>query len=82
VAAVWIGTRVRRPLIAFVLAWLLTPILTLFVEVVLWPWLRSLIPPNNDGTGAIMLPFFGIVTGLAAGCVAAIAVGRLHSKSV
>jgi membrane associated rhomboid family serine protease len=65
--AAWLGTLLRRPLIAFVLAWLLTPILTLVVEILLWPFLRALTPPDNDGTVAIMLPFFGIITGLVAG---------------
>lgn len=80
--AAWLGTRINRPLIAFVLAWLLTPPLTLGIEILLWPVLRALIPPNNDGTGAIMLPFFGIVTGLLAGGVAAIIVTRRGKKDL
>lgn len=72
VLAAWIGSRLRRTVLAFFFAWLLTPILTLVFELVLWPVLRSLIPPSNDGTGALMLPFFGVVTGLLAGGGAAI----------
>lgn len=79
--AAWFGTRLRRPLVAFVLAWLLTPILTLVVEILLWPVLRALIPPNNDGTGAIMLPFFGILTGVIAGGVSAISVARRTNRA-
>ena len=81
VIAAWLGTRIRRPLIAFFLAWVLTPVISLAFTVVFWPVLRELTPPNNDGTGAIMLPFLGIVTGLVAGIVAAIIVGRCCDKA-
>jgi hypothetical protein len=80
VIAGWFGTRVRRPVIAFFLAWIMTPIVTLIVTIALWPLLRALIPPDNDGTGAIMLPFLGIATGLVAGIVAAVIVGRRRDK--
>lgn len=79
--AAWVGTRVRRSLIAFVLAWILTPIVSVIVTLVLWPVLRAMIPSNNDGTGAIMIPFFGIVTGLVAGIVAAMIVGRRRDRA-
>lgn len=76
VIAGWLGTLTGRPVPAFILTWILTPLITLGVTIVLWPLLRALTPPNNDGTGAIMIPFFGIATGLFAGIIAAVVVGR------
>ena len=80
VIAAWLGTRVRSPLIAFVLTWIATPLVSFLVTVVLAPVLRGLTPANNDGTGAIMIPFFGIVTGAIAGIVAAVIVKRRGSE--
>lgn len=80
VIAVWLGTRVRLPVVAFALAWVMTPIASWIITIVLWPILRALIPPNNDGTGAIMIPIFGIATGLIAGIVAAVIVRRRQDK--
>ena len=74
--AAWLGTRVRSPAVAFVLTWALTPLVSAVVTVLGIPVLRAITPANNDGTGAIMLPFFGIVTGLIAGIVAAEIVKR------
>lgn len=74
--AAWLGSRVRSPLIAFVLTWIATPFVSLVLTVALAPVLRGLIPANNDGTGAIMIPYFGIVTGVIAGTVAAVIVKR------
>lgn len=76
VLAGWIGTRVRSPVIAFVLTWVMTPLVSAVVTVLGTPVLRAITPANNDGTGTIMLPFFGIVTGLIAGIVAAVLVSR------
>jgi hypothetical protein len=80
--AMWIGTRVRRPLIAFLLTWIMTPVISLVVTIFLWPVLSALTPADNDGTGAIMLPFFGIVTGIVAGSVAALIVSRRRDMVV
>lgn len=74
--AAWLGTRVRSPLIALVLTWIATPLVSLVFTIVGTPVLRAITPAGNDGTGAIMLPFFGIVTGLIAGIVAARIVKR------
>lgn len=78
--ASWLGARVRWPWLAFVLAWLLTPFAMLLFVLALAPLLRALTPPGNDGTGAIMLPFVGIATGLVAGGVAAFAVARRRGE--
>ncbi len=74
--AAWLGTRVRSPLMAFVLTWIATPFVSFVLTVVFTPVLRAITPAGNDGTGAIMLPFIGIVTGLIAGIVAARIVKR------
>jgi hypothetical protein len=76
VIAAWIGTRVRSPLIAFVVTWVLTPLVSFVLTIVGTPILRAITPANNDGTGAIMIPFFGIATGAIAGIVAAVIVRR------
>ena len=76
VIAGWLGTRVRSPLIAFVLTWIATPFVSFVITVVFTPVLRAITPAGNDGTGAIMIPFFGIVTGVIAGIVAAMIVKR------
>jgi biotin transporter BioY len=76
VIAAWVGTRVRSPVIALVVTWLLTPLGSLVITVLGTPILRAITPANNDGTFAIMLPFFGIVTGLIAGIVASVIVKR------
>ena len=72
----WIGTRVRSPVIAFVVTWMLPPLVAAFLTALGTPVLRALTPAGNDGTGAIMIPFFGIVTGLIAGIVASVIVSR------
>ena len=79
--AAWLGTRVNSPVVAFVLKWIATPLVSLIFTVVLAPVLRELTPANNDGTGAIMIPYFGIATGVIAGIVAAIIVKRRQFKS-
>ncbi len=76
VIAAWLGSRVDSRLIAFVLTWILTPFVSFVLTVALAPVLRALTPANNDGTGAIMIPYFGIVTGLIAGIVASMIVKR------
>ena len=81
VLAVWIGSRVPVPALAFAIAWPLTPMISYVATPVLIPVLRAVTPPNNDGTGVIMIPFFGIVTGLVAGIVAAVIVSRRNAKS-
>jgi hypothetical protein len=78
--AVWLGSRVHRPLFAFALTWLATPIASLLITLVFWPVMRALTPPNNDGTGAIMIPFFGIVTGFGFGIASAMIVRRRRDK--
>lgn len=77
----WLGTRVRSPAIAFLLTWITTPIVSFVITVVLAPVLRALSPANNDGTGAIVIPFFGIVTGAIAGAVAAMLVRRRENNT-
>ncbi|MDZ4688284.1 MAG: hypothetical protein SH850_24690 [Planctomycetaceae bacterium] len=74
--AAWVGSRVRSPLVAFVIAWMLTPVLTGLNVVLMIPAIRLASPPNNDGTGVIMLPFLGLVTGLFAGIAAAVLSSR------
>lgn len=69
VVAAWIGTRVRWPVVALVVTWLLTPLVSFFVTVLGTPILRAISPAGNDGTAAIMLPFLGVFTGLVAGLV-------------
>ena len=59
----------------------MTPIISYVVTQVLIPVLRAVAPPNNDGTGVIMIPFYGIVTGLIAGIVAAVIVSRRNAKA-
>jgi hypothetical protein len=61
--AAWLGTRVRSPMIAFAVAWVLTPLVSYVITVLGTPVLRAITPAGNDGTGAIMIPFLGIVTG-------------------
>jgi hypothetical protein len=78
--AVWLGTRVRSPLIAFVLTWIATPFVSAVITVVFTPVLRAIAPAGQDRTGAIMLPLFGIVTGLIAGIVSAWMVQRRRIK--
>ena len=80
VIAGWLGTRVRSPLVAFVLTWIATPFVSFVITVVFTPVLRAITPTGNDGTGAIMIPFFGIVTGVIAGIVAAKIVKRRGGK--
>lgn len=77
----WIGTRVRSPVIAFVVTWVLTPLVSFVITIAGAPILRAITPANNDGTGAIMIPYFGIVTGLIAGIVASVIVKRRQFKS-
>lgn len=72
--AAWLGTRVRSPLVAFVVTWIATPLVSFVITVVFTPVLRAITPANNDGTGAIMIPYFGIATGAIAGIVAAMIV--------
>ena len=79
VIAGWVGTRVRSPVVALVVTWLLTPLVSFVVTILGTPILRAITPAGNDGTGAIMLPLFGIVTGLIAGIVAAGVVRRRSS---
>lgn len=79
VIAGWVGTRIRSPIIALVVTWLLTPLVSFVVTVLGTPILRAITPANNDGTFAIMLPIFGIVTGLIAGIVSAGVVRRRSS---
>lgn len=76
VIAAWIGTRTRSRNIAFVSTWVLTPFVSVVITILGLPILRAISPSGNDGTGAIMLPFLGIVTGLIAGFVAASIVKR------
>ncbi len=78
--AAWLGTRVRSPLIAFVVTWVMTPLVSYGITVLGTPVLRAITPANNDGTGAIMIPYFGIVTGLIAGIVVAWIVKRRRSE--
>ncbi len=78
--AVWLGLRVRSPFIAFVLTWIATPFVSFVLTIVLTPVLRALTPATNDGTGAIMIPYFGIVTGVIAGIIAAMIVRRRGGK--
>ena len=75
----WLGSRVRWPILAFFITWVLTPILSAIITVLRVPILQAISPPNNDGTGAIMLPFLGIVTGLIAGIVSAVVVSRRNA---
>jgi hypothetical protein len=74
--ALWIGMRAPWPLLAFFLAWVMTPLISLAMVVLLMPLIRATIPPGNDGTGVIMIPIYGILTGLIAGIAAAIMVSR------
>lgn len=77
--AAWVGMRVRSPVIAFVVTWVLTPLVSFVITIVGSPILRAITPANNDGTGAITIPYFGIVTGAIAGIVAAGVVRRRSS---
>lgn len=79
--AAWLGSRVHRPLLAFALTWLATPIVSLLITLVFWPVMQALTPPSNDGTGAIMIPFFGAVTGFGFGITSAIMVRRRRDKA-
>jgi biotin transporter BioY len=76
VIATWVGTRVRSSLVALLVTWGLTPLVSLVITVLGTPILRAITPANNDGTFAIMLPFFGIATGLIAGIAASVIVKR------
>ena len=69
--AAWLGTRISSPLLAFLITWITTPFAAALIATLGTPLLRAITPPNNDGTGVIMLPFLGIVTGAIAGVVAA-----------
>lgn len=70
--AVWIATRVRWPVVAFFLAWVLTPLVCGLAVLVLSPFASA----GNDGTWAIMLPIYGVGTGLVSAAVAAVIVNR------
>lgn len=76
VIAAWIASRVRWPVIAFLLAWVLTPILNVLGVLVYAPFA----PAGNDGTWAIVLPLYGIGTGLIAGIIAAAIVVRRRKQ--
>lgn len=78
--AAWLGTYVRSPLLAFVVTWVMTPLVSVVIAFVFTPVLRAITPPNNDGTSAIILPFYGIVTGVIAGVVASVLVNRRHGR--
>jgi len=78
--AVWLGTRIRWPLLAFLLAWVTTPLASYGMIVALWPILAAMTPPNNDGTWVIMVPLYSIATGLLAGIAAAVVVTRRRNK--
>ncbi len=82
VIAGWVGTRVRTPVVALVVTWLLTPFASYVITVLGAPILRAITPVGNDGTGTIILPFVGIVTGLIAGFVAAGIVRRWSSQEI
>lgn len=81
VLAGWLGARCRIPAVAFFVAWLATPCASLAITVLGMPVLRAITPPENDGTGAIMLPFFGVVTGVLAGIGAAVTVQRRRTRA-
>jgi hypothetical protein len=74
--SVWIGTRVRWPVVAFFLAWVTTPFANLIVFLILAMVSRTVTGQETDGTMAIMMPLYGIGTGLVAGIIAAVFVGR------
>ena len=75
--AAWIASRVRWPLIAFLLAWVLTPLVNVLGVLVYAPFA----PAGNDGTWAIMLPLYGVGTGLISGTVAAVVVVRRRARA-
>ena len=76
VIAAWVGSRIRSPLIAFVVTWVLTPFVAGLVAALGIPILREITPVGNDGTIVFMLPLIGVVTGLVAGIVAVVVVNR------
>jgi hypothetical protein len=79
VAAMW-GARFRTGVGAFFLAWMLTPILTGLMVMLAWPFIAMAADPNSDGSGAIILPFLGIVTGLGSGIAAVVLQARLKRR--
>lgn len=80
VLAAWVGSRLRAGFPAFFLAWFLTPLFTGVMLVLVWPFMVMAMDPNSDGTGAIILPFLGIFTGLGSGIAAAVMVARNQKK--
>lgn len=76
--AVWIATHVRWPVAAFFLAWALTPLVMVAAVLVLAPFT----PAGNDGTWAIVLPIYGIGTGLISAIVAGVIVGQRRARAM
>lgn len=81
-AAAWIGSRLKSGFLGFFLAWFLTPLLTGFMLIVLWPLMLISMDPNSDGTVVFALPLIGIVTGLASGTAASILAARRNQMSL
>ena len=75
-AAVWIGTRVRWPVLAFFLAWATTPIASWGAVMVSLLAFNVITPSNNGGSWVLIVPFYGFGTGLVAGIIAAVMVDR------
>jgi uncharacterized membrane protein len=63
-------------MIAFLLAWILTPLVNVLGVLVYAPFA----PAGNDGTWAIVLPLYGIGTGLISGVIAAVIVVRRRAQ--
>lgn len=79
--AMFVGTRINSRLAAFLITWILTPLLTLQFMYVFTPVLRAIIPPGYDGPGVLMLPFLGIMPGLVAGVLAQWFVNRRNRQA-
>lgn len=76
VLSAWLGSRLRSAVAAFFVAWLATPFLTWLMVVLMWPFIRMASDPNSDGTGVIVLPLVGVLTGIISGIAASVQVGR------
>lgn len=78
----WVGTRTQLPIAAFLTSWILTPSLTGIVVLLGTPILREIIPYEGAGTVVLILLLWGSISGLIAGAVAALIVGRRNKKRV
>ncbi len=78
--SVWVGTRVRWPVVAFFLAWFTNPFVSFALFLIFEVVGHAITERHSDGTAVIVAPFYGLASGLIAGIVAAVIVDRRRQK--